>query len=74
MKLLRPFLAASILTLAFSLTTFAGQMETGVTSQSQTPSTATVGDMETGVTATDNTADPLTEIALGFMQSVLNLF
>jgi hypothetical protein len=74
MKQLLLSLAATVLTMALTIPALAGDMETTITSQSQTPLVATAGDMETGVTATDNTADSLTEIARGFMQSMLSLF
>lgn len=84
MKQLRLSLAATVLTLAFSIPAFAGDMETGITSQPPMPPVATAsgdmqtpvaGQMETGVTANEATATAsLSEIALGLMQSVLSLF
>ena len=84
MKLVKPFLAATILMLAISLNTFAGQMETGFTSPPPEPPAATAsgdmqttitGQMETGITANGATGTySLSEIALGLMQSVLSLF
>lgn len=82
MKQFRLSLAATVLTLAFSIPAFAGDMETGITSQPPTPPAATTsgdiqttvaGQMETGVTANE-AADSLSCVALGLMQSVLSLF
>jgi hypothetical protein len=64
MKHLRLSLAATVLTMAFSMPAFAGDMYGGI-AQPPPPPTATTS---------DNTASSLSEIALGFMQSVLSLF
>jgi hypothetical protein len=84
MKQFRLSLAVAVLTLAFSIPTFAGDMQTGVTSQPPTTPAATAtgdmettvaGNMDTTVTANEATAtDSLREIALGLMQRVLSLF
>lgn len=84
MKQFRLSLAATVLTLAFSIPAFAGDMETGITSQPPTPPAATAaGDMETTVTGNMDTtvtaneatvADSLRGRALSLMQSVLSLF
>lgn len=68
MKHLQLSLAASALSLALSLPAFAGYMDTPVSSPSPLPTT---GWMDTTSTAA---VDPVTEIALSFMQSVLALF
>lgn len=75
MKVLRPFLAATVLTLALSLNTFAGQMETGFTSAPPDQPNAT-GQMETGIAPTSEgaTPDSVAEVALNLIQSVLSLF
>jgi hypothetical protein len=72
--------AALVLTLALSLSTFAGDMSTGITappppSTSQAAATGEIttsvaGDMSTGVTATD----PATDVFLSLLQSLLSLF
>jgi hypothetical protein len=78
MRTLRRLCAVLVLTLALALSAFAGDMTTGVTSSSPPSqanatgdiSTGITGDMTTGVTATD----PVTEIVLNLLQSLLSLF
>lgn len=85
MKTLRKFLAALVLTSALSIAAMAGDMGTGVT-QTPPPSSVT-GDMGTGSRATAestltgdmgtgaaSTVDPITEIALSLLRSLLALF
>lgn len=67
-------LRASILVLALSVCAYAGNMGNGVTEPPPPPSSATAateadGQMDTGVAF----ADPITEIALTLLQSVLSL-
>ncbi len=71
MKQLRLTTAATVLALALSFSAFAGEMDTGFTSQSPTQSTATVaGQMDTGVasassaSSTATAVNPLTQIML----------
>ena len=59
MKTLRRLCAVLMLTLVLALSTFAGDIQTGVT-----------GDIQTGITA----IGPVTEIALNLLQSILSLF
>jgi len=68
MKTLRNLLAAMALTCGLCISVMAGDMGTGV---------AVSGDMGTGKAATataTSSADPITEIALNLLQSVLALF
>lgn len=74
MKHLRLSLAATVLTMALSMPAFAGDMYGGIAQPPPPPTATTTGNMDTTITATDNTASSLTEVALGFMQSVLSLF
>jgi hypothetical protein len=82
MKTLRQLCVALIFTLALTISTFAGEMETPKTSTPPpAPSVATAGEMETGITGQMDTgsseataADSATEIALNLLQSVLSLF
>ncbi len=71
MKHLKHLCAASVLTLAFSLHAFAGDMSTpAVTSSSSQPSAA--GTMDTPGATTSG--DPLTAVALSILQNALALF
>lgn len=80
MKQLRLSLAMTVLTLAFTIPVFAGDMQTTVTSQPPPPATVETWDRQTTVTATDNTANEATatdlirEVTLNLMRSVLFLF
>lgn len=83
MKNLRRLSGALVFTLALTLPTFAGDIQTGVAPPpSQPAQTATLnGDIQTGVTGQAETgsseataADSATEIALNLLQSVLALF
>ena len=68
MKTLQQLLAAMALTCVLCISVMAGDMDTGV---------AVMGDMATGNAATataSSSADPITEIALNLLQSVLALF
>jgi len=79
MKPLRRICAAFVLTVALTLSAFAGDIHTGITDPPP-PSldaattgqieTGYTGDIHTGVTATD----PVTEVALNLLQSLLSLF
>jgi hypothetical protein len=84
MKSLRRLSVALVFTLALTIPAFAGEIETTKTSPppSQPSQTATVnGEIETTVTGQEETgsseataADPVAEIALNLLQSVLALF
>ena len=87
MKSLRKVLALTVLTLALTCTIFAGEMSTGVTQPPpRQPSASVTGEMSTGNTATTggmvgdmgtgaaSTVDPVTEIVLSLLQSLLALF
>jgi hypothetical protein len=79
MKKLKIFLAATILTLALAVTAFAGDMPCGITSSPPSqPATTVASDTETapssGTVSETTAVDPVTEIALNFIQSVLSLF
>lgn len=79
MKPLRRLCAALALTLALTLSTFAGDIHTGITAPPPPPTdaaatgqieTGVTGDIHTGITATD----PVTEVVLNLLQSLLSLF
>lgn len=79
MKSFRQICAVLVLTLALTVSAFAGNMTTMITDPPPPPSSATLeGQMTTGVT--DNTtasvmgAEPATESALNLLQSLLALF
>lgn len=89
MKQLRLSLFATILTLALATSTLAGHMATGVASPPPPdPTVSADGHMATGFTSTGDTsggetsasseatsiADPVTEITLNLLQSLLSLF
>ena len=83
MKALRQFFVASVLVLTLSLSAFAGDMTTGVTSPQPTSTLPTTqGEITTGVageiTTMDTEAaaagDSVTDAALSLLRSVLSLF
>lgn len=83
MKTLRQLGVASVFTLALALTTFAGEIQTTVTSQPPAPpQTVTAnGEIQTTVTGQEETdsseataADSVTETVLNLLQNVLSLF
>lgn len=79
MRLFKQFCAACVLTLALTLSAFAGEMSAGITAPPPPPQQAVAqGDMGAGVTGempSGLTAiDPVTEIALNLLQSLLSLF
>jgi hypothetical protein len=82
MKKLRFPLAATVLALALSVPSFAGDMQCGVTAEPPSPPPASVmGDTLAGATLTGETTnseaatvDPLTDTALQLILSVLSLF
>jgi hypothetical protein len=79
MKNLRQFCALIVLTVAFTLSAFAGEIHIPVADPPPAPpsapaggdiSTMVAGDMHTGITTTD----AATEITLSFLQGVMSLF
>jgi hypothetical protein len=88
MKSLRKVLALVVLTLVLTCSAFAGEMSTGVTQPPpRQPSASVTGEMSTGNTATAGgtvvgdigtgaapAVDPVTEIVLSLLQSLLALF
>lgn len=68
MKNMRLLCAAVMLTLVLASQTFAGQMETLIVSP---PPPSSAGQMQTG---TSEAIDPVTQIALSLLQSVMSLF
>jgi hypothetical protein len=82
MKQLRFSLAATILALALSVPAFAGDMQAGITAQPPSqPTASAAGDIQCGAALTsettnseNTTVNPVTEIALNLIQSVLSLF
>lgn len=79
MKKLKLFLAAIGLMLALAVSAFAGDMPCGVTSTPPSqPATAVASDTETtsssGTVSETTAVDPVMELALSLLQSVLSLF
>jgi hypothetical protein len=81
MKTLRQLCVASVFTLALTMPTFAGEIETPKASTPPAPSAAMAGDIETTFTGQMDTgsseataADSATEIVLNLLQSMLSLF
>lgn len=83
MKQLRLFLAATALALSLVVSTSGGEILCGVTSQppAQPPASTAANETSAGVPAISETAsgeapavDPVTEIVLNLIQSVLSLF
>lgn len=71
MRSLRRLCAVFVLTLALALSTFAGQIDIGVTSPPPPPqNTTATGQIETTATSTDQ----VTQTILSLLQSVLALF
>lgn len=78
MRQLKQLCVACVLTFAIALSTYAGNMETGVTDPPP-PSATTQGNMEAGYagnmeTTSITATDTATEIALKLLQSLLSLF
>jgi hypothetical protein len=80
MKHLRHLCAATVLTFTFVLATFAGDMQCGVVSSPPDPPASVLGEPTTRVTVVNEESpatsivDPLTELTLNLLQSVLALF
>jgi hypothetical protein len=82
MKSLRKFFTVTILTLALTCTAFAGERGTGIVQPPPQPNSSVEGEMGTGVAVKDsttaeemsNTVDPITEITLNLLRSMLALF
>ncbi len=81
MKNLRHFCAASMLTLALTLTAVAGQIETGIVPPTAPATPTTQGQIDTGITAggieipltTEAAAASIAAAALSVLNSVLSL-
>lgn len=82
MKQFQLLLSAAVLTFALSLSAFAGDIHAGIVASPPPNRQQTVaGDIHAGVTSTKGMSesemtalDPMTEIALGLLQSMLSLF
>jgi hypothetical protein len=81
MKPLRQLCAIAVLTVVLASSAFAGNIECGDVPPPPVPPASVTGDMATGITATNGTSsteiafvDPVTEITLNILQSVLSLF
>ena len=80
MKHLRRFCAATVLTFALALATFAGDMQCGVVSPPPPPPASMMSETVPTVTATDEDSaepsivDPVTELTLNILQGLLSLF
>jgi hypothetical protein len=80
MKCLHRFCFASVLTFALTVSTFAGDIHTGAVPPPPDPIVST-GDIECGVIQTNENSmsetasvDPMTELTLNILQSVMALF
>ena len=80
MRTLRYFFAVSVLSSALSLSTFAGDIHTGIAPQPEPTPTAqgdiqngVAGDMHTGSSEEATTGDSVVAGVLGLVQSVLSL-
>jgi hypothetical protein len=83
MKCLRRFCFASVLTFALTISTFAGDIHTGAVPPPPPPDpqTASTGEIYCGVIETNENSisetasvDPMTELTLNILQSVMALF
>lgn len=83
MKPLRQLCAATVLVFALGLPAFAGDMECGNVPPPPPPqqTASVIDDTATGTTATNETSseettfvDPVTELTLDILQSVLSIF
>jgi hypothetical protein len=81
MKHLRQFCASAVLTLALSLSAFAGTIDCGSVPPPPPQETTLAGDIECGFMTTNETSstettfvDPMTELTLNILQSVMVLF
>lgn len=80
MEKVRQFCAAVVLVLSFAISAYAGQMTTWVTEPPPPPPSASAdGQMSTPVadpitTGSSEVADPVTQVALSLLQSVMSLF
>lgn len=83
MKCLRRFCCASVLTFAFTLSSFAGDIHTGAVQPPPPPDppAMSTGDINCGVIQTNENSiseiasvDPMTELTLNILQSVMALF
>jgi hypothetical protein len=81
MKHLRQLCAIAVLTFVLTSSAFAGNIECGDVPPPPVPPASATGDMATGITATNGASstdaafvDPVTEITLNILQSVLSLF
>lgn len=81
MKPLRQLCATGVLTIVLALSTFAGDMATGAIPPPPNPPPSIMSEMPAGGTLANGTTsaetgsiDPLTELTLSFLRSVLSLF
>ncbi len=82
MESLRKSLAVTVLTLVLTCSAFAGEMSTGIVQPPPQPNSSVAGEMSTGVATTDGataeemstTVDPVREVTLNLLRSVLSLF
>jgi hypothetical protein len=87
MKNIKPLCIAFILTCLLTMPALAGQMDTGIVNPPPTPTVTTDGQMDTGIadkspattegqihTTSSEAVNPVTEMALSLLQSMLLLF
>jgi hypothetical protein len=80
MKALRRLCVASVFTLALTVSAFAGDIQTTVTSPQPPQGMTADGEIQTGIAgqieigSSEATADSVAEIALNLLQTVLSLF
>ena len=80
MKPLRQLCAIAVLTLVLASSAIAGDMQCGLVPPPPDPPAPMMSEMPAegtltiGTTSADGSIDPLTELTLSFLQSVLSLF
>lgn len=81
MKHLRQLCASAVLIFAFTISAFAGDIDCGAIPPSPNPPASVTGDIHCGFMATNETSgtetafvDPVTDVTLNILQSVLSLF
>lgn len=82
MKSLRRLLSITVLMLVLTCSAFAGEMGTGIVQPPPQSSATAAGEMGTGLAATNGTTagdmstsvDPVREVVLNLLRSVLSLF
>lgn len=79
MKNFRQFCATAVLTSVLTFSAYAGEIQTGKATPPPVPTATLDGEIQTGITSTSGTTnsgavDPVAEMALLLLQSILSLF